>query len=379
MKPSTDLYSSCQYYNVNLTKSGNLDEEQKSESVARYQRHLEKAKLQRISVVKQRKIFPICLKNTSAEMRGQQPLSYQGTMHYSFDYAQQVHYPHYAQQVGPLFFKTPRKCQCFGICSEGSGTQIFYLIDESEEVGKGANSVVSMLHHHFHYKSYGETAAKLHMDNCAGQNKNNIFNKCSSFAHLKEFPLMFRVEAHAVWTMENTKQPTQRNRIWLHGGRSIQNFIQTGISDCGRTSNAETLLEIANTVSASSRNGHNISQLINDLLCPPLKELSKYHHFRMHSDSPGCVFVREYASDCEVKVNLFKKCISPQSISLPSVLVPSGLDPVRQWYLYHEIRPCCHSNKDITCPKPTVPKSENKNEKVVLEADNLARSGMHSL
>ncbi|KAJ8304602.1 hypothetical protein KUTeg_018185 [Tegillarca granosa] len=70
------------------------------------------------------------------------------------------------------------------------GTQIFYLIDESEEVGKGANSVVSMLHHHFHYKSYGETAAKLHMDNCAGQNKNNI-----------------------VWTMENTKQPTQRNKI----------------------------------------------------------------------------------------------------------------------------------------------------------------------
>ncbi|KAJ8304603.1 hypothetical protein KUTeg_018186 [Tegillarca granosa] len=41
------LCSSCQNYNVNLTKSGNLDEEQKSELVASYQRHLEKAKLQR--------------------------------------------------------------------------------------------------------------------------------------------------------------------------------------------------------------------------------------------------------------------------------------------------------------------------------------------
>ena len=42
-------------------------------------------------------------------------------LQYSFDHAQQVHYPHYAQQVGPLFFKTPRKYQCFGICAEGSG------------------------------------------------------------------------------------------------------------------------------------------------------------------------------------------------------------------------------------------------------------------
>ena len=26
---------------------------------------------------------------------------------YSFDFSKQVHYPHHAQEVGPLFFKTP--------------------------------------------------------------------------------------------------------------------------------------------------------------------------------------------------------------------------------------------------------------------------------
>jgi hypothetical protein len=31
---------------------------------------------------------------------------------------------------------------------------------------------------------------------------------------------------------------------------------------------------------------------------------------------------------------------------------------MRQWYLYQEIRPLCYDNKDITCPKPTVPKPE---------------------
>jgi hypothetical protein len=30
---------------------------------------------------------------------GQPALSYDGTMRYSFDYAQQIHYPHYSQQV----------------------------------------------------------------------------------------------------------------------------------------------------------------------------------------------------------------------------------------------------------------------------------------
>ena len=58
---------------------------------------------------------------------GQPALSYDGAMHYSFDYAQQIHYPHYSQQVGPLRFKTSRKFQCFGVCAEGSGMYIYSI------------------------------------------------------------------------------------------------------------------------------------------------------------------------------------------------------------------------------------------------------------
>ena len=39
--------------------------------------------------------------------------------HYSWDFAQQLHYPYEDQQVGPIYFKTPRKAQLFGICCEG--------------------------------------------------------------------------------------------------------------------------------------------------------------------------------------------------------------------------------------------------------------------
>ena len=57
---------------------------------------------------------------------------------YSFVHAQ-VHYPSNPQQPGPLFFKTPRKCGIFGVCSEGRNSQVNYLIDESQSCGKGAN------------------------------------------------------------------------------------------------------------------------------------------------------------------------------------------------------------------------------------------------
>ena len=93
--------------------------------------------------------------------------------HYSFDFAQQVHYPHNPLQPGPMYFKTARKCAVFGVCCEGIPRQVNYLIDEASDTGKGANTVVSLLHHFLKSHSLGEVNLHLHADNCAGQNKNN--------------------------------------------------------------------------------------------------------------------------------------------------------------------------------------------------------------
>ena len=48
-----------------------------------------------------------------------------------------------------------------------------YLVDEAVDSGKGANTVVSLLHHFFDHHSLGEVDVELHADNCVGQNKNN--------------------------------------------------------------------------------------------------------------------------------------------------------------------------------------------------------------
>lgn len=94
-------------------------------------------------------------------------------VHYSFDYAQQVHYPSDPMQPGPIYFLTPRKCTIFGINCETIPRQINFLTDEAGDYGKGANAVISRVHYFFDHLSLHERVVLLHADNCTGQNKNN--------------------------------------------------------------------------------------------------------------------------------------------------------------------------------------------------------------
>jgi len=56
---------------------------------------------------------------------------------------------------------------------EPLGKMVIYVIPESVLVGKGANMVISLLHHFLEKYSSGEERIVLNADNCVGQNKNN--------------------------------------------------------------------------------------------------------------------------------------------------------------------------------------------------------------
>ena len=71
------------------------------------------------------------------------PASRDITVHYSFDYAQQVHYPFDPMQPGPMYFMCLQKCRLFGVTCEGMPQQVTYLIDEAMMISKGANSATS--------------------------------------------------------------------------------------------------------------------------------------------------------------------------------------------------------------------------------------------
>ena len=89
--------------------------------------------------------------------------------HYSWDYAQQLHYPHNPFQPGPIYFKVPRKCGIFRVCNDGINLQYNYLIGEIVSTGKGANATISYVHHCLTRYGMGEKIGKFHADNCSGK------------------------------------------------------------------------------------------------------------------------------------------------------------------------------------------------------------------
>ena len=103
---------------------------------------------------------------------GHAPCSYNGTVHYSYDYAQQLFYPSDPNQPGPIYFKTPRKCAIFGVCWESIPRQVNFLIDKNVLTGKGANSTISYVHYFFGCNGIGEKTAKILINN---KNKNSAF------------------------------------------------------------------------------------------------------------------------------------------------------------------------------------------------------------
>ena len=83
-------------------------------------------------------------------------------MHYTLDFAQNVSLPHSANQVGPIYFKTPLKVQIFGVNTEAVPKQVTYLIEGGDKIGPngkvfhGPDTVVSLLHHFFEHHGEGE-------------------------------------------------------------------------------------------------------------------------------------------------------------------------------------------------------------------------------
>ena len=94
-------------------------------------------------------------------------------------FVQNMCYPQDPLQPGLLYFLVERKVHLFGICCEAIPRQVNYLIDEAHCIGKGANTVISLVHHYLVHHSLGEQHLHLHADNCVGQNKNNYLIRVS--------------------------------------------------------------------------------------------------------------------------------------------------------------------------------------------------------
>lgn len=280
-KPMSDLCWLCQNNNEAVIHSANLREDEKTKRLQNQLDHLHLVKQERAAyqdTVQETKTAVQTL--SKRQLCQSMPNSQDMKIHYSFDFAQQVHFPSNPLQPGPIYFLTPRKCGIFGVCCEAVPQQVNYLIDEGMCTSKGSNAVISYIHNFFENYGFGEKDVDLHCDNCSGQNKNKLLlwylcwrTLCGPHTSVK---LHFLVVGHTKFAPD-----------WCFG-LFKQQFRRTEVS---------CLDDIAKAVCASTQVGVNVPQLVGDergqvfvnsydwqsFLDPyfkPLKGIKTYRHFR---------------------------------------------------------------------------------------------------
>ena len=328
-KPSSDLCFICQQNSLALQKSVCLPEEEKSRRLQVAQDHLYRAKNEREYYKAQ--VDTAVSPWSTSESQKQPPR----LCHYSYDFAQQVHYPYDAQQTRPEFFKTARKCGIFGVCNDSKNQQVNYLIDEAENPGKGADCVISLVHHYLKKYGHSEKEVYLHADNCTAQNKNN-----ASIQYL-----MWRV-----MTMKN-KSIELSFMLTGHTKFSPDRFFGL-LKKIFRRSSVSTLSDIELVMKRSTKAHQNIPQRLHGnggetlvtfyqwsehlshfFRCIP--NILSYHNFRVTCQEPGIVYLREFSNSVEICYDILKPNVSMEELhTLPNLTHIHGLDPQRQWYLY---------------------------------------------
>jgi len=107
-KPCSDICWECHQNNTAIYRSANLPDAVKGAKLRKQEEHL-------CTVTNEHQAYQQMVtesKNNVADCRlgRNDPRSRDTAVHYSFDYAQQVHYPSDPLQPGPMYFLCPRKC-----------------------------------------------------------------------------------------------------------------------------------------------------------------------------------------------------------------------------------------------------------------------------
>ena len=282
------------------------------------------------------------------------PASNAISAHYSFDFAQQVHYPSNPLQPGPIYFLTPRKAAIFGVCCEAILHQVNFIIDEASDTGKGANMVVSMLDFFFSHHALGESKASLHADNCSGQNKNNTMVQYLMWRVLtglhQSIHLHFMIAGHTKFSPDACFGLIKRK------------FRQTDVSsldDLARVVEESAACNICQLVGAQDGSTIVFYRYWAGFLSSHFRHLDgikQYHHFRFEWNHPGVVFLKKIATADEEERCLLRGVWSPYARDKPPPTPPPGLSLERKKYLFDKIREYCREDtRDLVCPQPDSP------------------------
>lgn len=211
-------------------------------------------------------------------------------------------------QVGPAFFKTARKCGVFGVNDEADNTQTNYPIDECDNIGKGANSVINLIHHYLESNNCDQDIQHIFADNCVGQNKNNA------------------VVHYCAWRVARNLNKTVHLNFLLVGHTKFSPDRMFGLfKQKFSKSTVDTLHDIEECVANSTVSGKNKAICTNDYVngiinvqwyewnaylsefFTTIPRITQYHHFTIKSDDPFTVECKVLANSPVQKFNIIKK------------------------------------------------------------------------
>lgn len=381
--PRTDLCHVCHKNVTTLNKMASMNEESKAKILQESLNHLSNVQTERhyySNLIAE--IAPIV---ANMALGPHVACDFDGLMHYSFDFAQQVHLPHDAQQVGPLYFLTGYKIGLFGIAIEPMHKFVLYVVPESCATGKGANVVISFLHHFFENFALGETKVVCHADNCAGQNKNNYLIQYGLWRVMtgrhKSFQLSFLPVGHTKFAPDQYfglfKKKFRKSQV-----STVKDVCEAAVTACRKTNSIMSVMvgnEVGNTVNVKTYDWVNFFKTKKPATVP---NLLSYSHFKTELSLAGQIACEKSATgeSCVHHV-IFKDTFSIDE--MPEVIQPQGLSYDRQKYLYEKIRQFVPpESQDILCPKPYLRTSQDPLEnlpQVLLTQSQPSCSGVQSL
>ncbi|GES76155.1 hypothetical protein GLOIN_2v1484099 [Rhizophagus clarus] len=354
MSPKSDLCETCERMKLDIQYA--TEHEKKLAVTENYLTHLNRAKQERdyynaniTCAVEDSKCNP---NTTKSEVLFK---TFEGSAHIAYDWAQNVQVPYSPQQIGSLFFKSPRKVHLFGVCNIGNfphTEQTNYVIDEAEmpddgKQGKGVNCTLSLVWHAIQKYNCGEKKLIITCDNCVGQNKNNyslfFYSWLIDRGMYDEVELNFMIPGHTKFICDSCF-----GLIKILYRKSKANTIDDIISVVNRSTTVH--LNVAQRyLNGEGFQYYNFKDYFQ--MFKKIPNIQKYHHFYFTIQHPRVVFYKDRIEDDYKQATI--RTFSFDSNILPSTLKVRLLPMKRQEELYKEISPYVDLPfRNITCPKP---------------------------
>lgn len=287
------------------------------------------------------------------------------------DFCQNLDLPHVGQeQPGDTYYYSPIWIYCLGIVNSKTNQLYAYTYPESA-AKKGANNTTSCLLHFLKtfilqqgQLLYNSPLSELNliMDNCGGQNKNNVLLKCCAYfvesCWFEKVNVIFLIKGHtknscdrnfnclkSKWHKENVY--TYQQTLEVLG--SADNVTVVDASDIHYDVEATMNKFYTNLASGSIVNNH-IFKFNN-------KRRTKMELKSKTSNADATTQIQSIRCDNKQNTGTIYNAIRSLHVKYAyrqmKKLSPIGLKPIKQMDLYRKWRPILPQEyKDITCPLP---------------------------